>query len=64
MPETPPNDDEFADLFSKLPTPRSAAPSSGAPGGSETRASDRPRAEEPPAVQPFRRTGREAAAAG
>ncbi|QRY41174.1 endolytic transglycosylase MltG [Microbacterium hominis] len=64
MPETPPNDDEFADLFSKLPTPRSAAPSSGAPGGSETRASDRPRAEEPPAVPPSRRAAREAAAAG
>jgi UPF0755 protein len=24
MPDTPPNDDEFADLFSKLPTPRDA----------------------------------------
>lgn len=29
MPDTPPNDDEFADLFSKLPTPRDQAPTSG-----------------------------------
>ncbi|MFT3799011.1 endolytic transglycosylase MltG [Microbacterium sp.] len=26
MPETPPEDDQFADLFSKLPAPRAAAP--------------------------------------
>lgn len=48
MPDTPQNDDEFADLFSKLPTPRSPAPSA-----------DDVRAETPPS----RRAAREAAAA-
>lgn len=47
MPDTPPNDDEFADLFSKLPTPREQAPASG----------------EGAPVPPSRRAAREAAAA-
>lgn len=47
MPDTPPNDDEFADLFSKLPTPRDQAPTSG----------------EGASVPPSRRAAREAAAA-
>lgn len=47
MPDTPPNDDEFADLFSKLPTPRDKAPTSG----------------EGASVPPSRRAAREAAAA-
>jgi Ser-tRNA(Ala) deacylase AlaX/RNase H-fold protein (predicted Holliday junction resolvase) len=46
MPDTPPNDDEFADLFSKLPTPREQAPSSGGAAS----------------VPPSRRAAREAAA--
>ncbi|GAA4064210.1 hypothetical protein GCM10023065_14370 [Microbacterium laevaniformans] len=47
MSDTPPNDDEFADLFSKLPTPRTQAPSSGGAAS----------------VPPSRRAAREAAAA-
>ncbi|MBF4560930.1 endolytic transglycosylase MltG [Microbacterium sp. VKM Ac-2870] len=48
MPESPPNDDEFADLFRKLPTPRATGASAG---------------EAEPATPPSRRAAREAAAA-
>ena len=55
MPETPPNDDEFADLFSKLPTPRSAVP-----GAGDEPAAPQP-ATPPPTVPQTRRAARRAA---